>query len=204
VRLPVPTLHAITNQEILQRPDFISQAAALAAAGEMALHIRSPETPGRALHELAVAVGSAAPAAAVIVNDRVDVAVLAAASGVHLPEQGLPIEGTRRLLGPEPWIGRSVHSAAAARAATAEGADYVLLGPIWETPSHPGRAGIGPDAIAEARPARVIAIGGVTPERVAACLGAGAYGVAAISALWASSDPRSAAHTMLLSLSPNT
>jgi len=139
--------------------------------------------------------------ARVIINDRVDVAIIAGASGVHLPEQGLPTEGARRLLGPASWIGRSVHSAEAARAAAADGADYVMLGPIWETASHPGRLGIGLEAIAEANPARVIAIGGVTPERIAPCLSAGAYGVAAVSALWNGPDLRSAAQAMLLSLS---
>ncbi len=201
MRLPVPTLHAITNREILQRPDFVSQAADLVSAGQLALHVRSSDTPGRSLYDIAMAVGRAAPSAQIIINDRVDVAVIARASGVHLPENGLPIEGTRRLLSPEPWIGRSVHSAAAARIAAAEGADYVILGPIWETTSHPGLVGIGLSAIAEAKPARVIAIGGVTPERVAACLGAGAYGVAAITALWNQPDIRSAAQSMLLSLS---
>ncbi len=79
------------------------------------------------------------------------------------------------------------------------GADYVFLGPIWETSSHPGVPGLGLEAIAAARPARVIAIGGVTPARAAACLEAGAWGVAAISALWLADDPGAAAEAFLLS-----
>jgi thiamine-phosphate diphosphorylase len=97
-------------------------------------------------------------------------------------------------------VGRSTHGAEEARAAAADGADYVFLGPIWPTPSHPGRPGIGVESIRQAVPARVIAIGGVTPERAAACIDAGAWGVAAISALWLAEDPAAAAAELLLCL----
>ncbi len=74
----------------------------------------------------------------------------------------------------------------------------MFLGPIWETASHPGRPPLGPDSIAAAQPATVMAIGGVTPRRAAVCRDAGAYGVAAIAALWLADDPGSAASEMLL------
>jgi thiamine-phosphate pyrophosphorylase len=136
----------------------------------------------------------------VFVNDRADVALLAGARGIHLPADGLPTDRVRDLVGPDVWIGRSVHAPEEARRAAEAGADYVFLGPIWETPSHPGRPGLGPGIIEHAQPARVVAIGGVTPDRVASCLDAGAYGVAAVSALWTAGDPGSAAATMLLLL----
>lgn len=133
------------------------------------------------------------------VNDRVDVAVSARAQGIHLPSSGLPVAVTREMVGPSMLIGRSTHSAAEALAADAEGADYVFLGPIWETPSHPDTPGLGISAIRESSEARVIAIGGITPERIGACLDAGAWGVAAISALWLAEDVATAAETFLLS-----
>jgi thiamine-phosphate pyrophosphorylase len=145
--------------------------------------------------------GALQPVSTLIVNDRVDVAGATCAAGVHLPASGLPVAAARSMLGSSALVGRSTHTSAEALAAEAEGADYVFLGPIWETPSHPGSAGLGIAAITAARGARVIAIGGVTPERVAPCLDAGAWGVAAISALWLANDVAAAADAFLLSLS---
>lgn len=136
----------------------------------------------------------------VFVNDRVDVALLAGAHGVHLPADGLSVPQARDIIGPTAWIGRSAHSADEAQRAMDQGADYVFLGPIWETPSHPGWAGIGVEAITQAVPARVVAIGGIDVGRVAQCRDAGAYGVAAISALWRAPDPGSVVDEMLLLL----
>jgi thiamine-phosphate pyrophosphorylase len=104
------------------------------------------------------------------------------------------------MLGPDVLIGRSTHSASEAREAHAAGADYVFLGPIWPTASHPDRAPLGVDVIAAAVPARIVAIGGVTPARTAQCREAGAWGVAAISALWGVEDSGAAAARFLVSL----
>jgi thiamine-phosphate pyrophosphorylase len=174
----------------------------MAAAGTLALHARGPGLGGRALLDLARALGAAREntTSRLFVNDRLDVARIVGASGVHLPGAGFAIDDARAQLGPDVVIGRSVHSAEAARRAHAGGADYVFLGPIWETPSHPGTVPLGPDAIAAAAPARVIAIGGITLERVAVCRAAGAYGVAAISAVWRASNPGGVVREMLLSL----
>jgi thiamine-phosphate pyrophosphorylase len=73
--------------------------------------------------------------AALLVNDRIDVALAASADGVHLPADSFPIAVARRLLGPGAWIGRSTHSPARRRPTAADGADYVVLGPIFATPS---------------------------------------------------------------------
>ncbi len=85
-----------------------------------------------------------------------------------------------------------------------DGADYVFLGPIWETPSHPGRAGLGVDVISAVHGVKVIAIGGVTKRRIHHCLDAGAYGVAAVSSIWEVRDPAAAVRAMLLSLHYDT
>jgi thiamine biosynthesis protein ThiS len=112
----------------------------------------------------------------------------------------MPTAAARQVLGPDVLIGRSAHDPVEAQGACAAGADYVFLGPIWETASHPGHPGLGVEAIRAAHPATVIAIGGVTPDRVDACLDRGAYGVAAIAALWYAADPHAAAANMLISL----
>jgi thiamine-phosphate pyrophosphorylase len=74
--------------------------------------------------------------------------------------------------------------------------DYVFLGNIWATASHPGRPFLGPGAIGRALPSRVIAIGGVTPETAPLAAAAGAVGAAAIRALWDADDPAAAAHAL--------
>jgi len=124
----------------------------------------------------------ATPATRVVVNDRADVALVAGAAGVHLRADGPPAARVRTLQLP-PWIvGRSVHTSA--EAAQAGDLDYLLCGTVFPSASKPADAPIGGlDALREtcavARPP-VLAIGGITPARVAACREAGAAGVAAI------------------------
>jgi len=195
----LPRLHAVTNDQILTLADLESRARAIAGAGEVALHVRGRSTPALKLVEIAQRFREAG--SVLFVNDRLDVAAHSGSLGVHLPSGGLPTAAARQLLGSNVVIGRSTHSAAEALAAWEEGVDYVFLGPVWETASHPGRPGIGTIAIEQARGARVIAIGGITPERVPMCVEKGAYGVAAVSALWHAPDPAAAAAQMLVCFS---
>ncbi len=204
VRKPLPKLHAVTDPDVAARTDLSERARALARPG-VALHARSRHLAGRSLYELTELLKSAAgypsgERASVFVNDRVDVGLSSEVDGVHLPADGLSIPVVRRLVGERMWIGRSVHSPQEARTAAERGADYVFLGPIWRTGSHPDRAALGPAAITQAEPARVIAIGGITQDRITTCLDAGAYGVAAVTALWGSDDPGTTAQRMLLLL----
>jgi thiamine-phosphate pyrophosphorylase len=199
----LPRLHVITNDTLARRPDLAETAAATAAAGPLALHARVPGLGGGVCWSLTQTLLGAARGmpALIFVNDRLDVVRASGAAGLHLPAAGLPPAAARALLTPDVFVGQSVHEPAQARAAHSAGADYVILGPIWETDSHPGRAPLGLAAIAQAAPARVIAIGGITsPERARACRTAGAYGVAVIRAIWQDPDPGGAARRMLLSL----
>lgn len=184
---------------MLSLPDLDERARALGRSTAVALHVRSATLPAAARLDLATRFRLLAHC--VLINDRADLVAPASADGVHLPGNGIPVPVARDLLGPAALVGRSVHHPHEARAQAALGADYVFLGPIWKTPSHPGVPGLGLEAVAEAKPARVIAIGGITPERAAACLEAGAWGVAAISALWLCDDPAAAVEAFLLSLS---
>ena len=194
----LPRLHAVTDDGVLALPHFTSRLRAIAAAGDVAIHLRTQVLSPR--RRVRWATRFLQTGAVVLINDRVDVALVTAASGVHLPEHGLAVRDARAILGDDAVIGCSAHTPEAALLAHEEGADYVFLGPIWETSSHPQRTPLGAAAIDSAAPATVIAIGGVTAERVAACLDHGAYGVAAIGALWAADDPGAAAEAMLVSL----
>jgi thiamine-phosphate pyrophosphorylase len=119
----------------------------------------------------------------VLVRGRPDLALAAGAAGVNLPEADIPVAAARVLLGPDRLVGRSVHSLAAAARAAAEGADFVLFGPVFATSTHPAAPGLGLGALSEVARAvaiPVLAIGGVDASRAADCLAAGARGYAAI------------------------
>lgn len=197
----VPRLHAVTDDDVVRRPDFLDRVAAIARAGgeRVAVQLRC-RLDGRAYVDLADTVRSALESLGtpLLVNDRCDVARVARAAGVHLPEDGLPPDAARAILGPEALIGRSVHGGAGL-ADEHHGLSYLTLGPIWPTASHPERAALGVGAIVEA-PVPVLAIGGVTPERTPEAVRAGAHGVAAIRAIWDAADPGAAVRAFLLSL----
>jgi thiamine-phosphate pyrophosphorylase len=166
---------------------LVSLAARAARAGVDWIEIREKDLGGRALLELVSAVVERAAPARVVVNDRLDVAMAAGAAGVHLAGTSLPVGAVRewgRAHAPGLTIGKSCHSTEEAIEAEKDGADYVFFGPVFATPS---KVAYGPpqgiERLAEvARAVRipVVAIGGIAPENAAACLGAGARGVAAI------------------------
>ena len=197
----VPRLHAITDDARLADARFVEDAAAVMEAGgtELALHLRGRATSAARLHELAVALLPVARAsgAKLLVNDRVDVALTAGADGAQLREDSLDIAEARAILGERALIGVSRHQGTIAAEAEA---DFVMFGAIYATASHADRAPAGIETLRKAcgvldgasgvrRQASgtavpLIAIGGITPDRVAEVLAAGAYGVAALSGIW--------------------
>jgi len=182
VTTPEPSLTLVSDRRRLAGGDLVALAAAAAAAGVDFIQVREKDLPDGELARLVRAVvGAVAGARArVLVNGRPDVAELAGARGVQLPEEGLPVAEVKRAF-PRLIVGASRHSLAGAQAAEAEGADFVLLGPIFATPGKP-RA-LGPSVLAEtARALRVPvhAIGGVDVETAGAARAAGAQGLAAI------------------------
>lgn len=198
MRAPLPRLHAITDERIARRPDLDQLAADLAAAGDnLAIHARGRSLSGLEHYDLAIRL-SAHPPVRLFVNDRLDVALAARAAGVQLSGESLPPAAARRL-DADWWIGRSVHSLEEARSARAEGADYLLAGPVFETASHPGMSPMGVERLEEIvrLGSPVIAIGGVSAERAGVLQQAGAYGVAAIRALWDAPEPAAAARHLL-------
>ncbi len=123
----------------------------------------------------------------VLLNDRVDIAMALDADGVHLRSDSLPLALARRMLGNEKLIGISTHSVEEVRKAEGDGADFVVLGPIFETPS---KRIYGPsiglqtlDAACKASRLPIFAIGGIKPKKVPAVMLSGAYGIAVISSI---------------------
>lgn len=200
---PLPRLHLVTDDLVLAGAGFLASAEALLRAGGpgVALHLRGPTTDGRRLFEMAAPLRDAAGASGslLLVNDRIDVALAARADGVQLGARSLSPRQARPLLGPGARIGVSIRGAGEPVAAGAgvrrledsAGADFIVVGTLYESSSHPGRPGTGPGGLTAiaGKGLPVIGIGGITAERVASVLGAGAHGVAVISAIWEAARP---------------
>ncbi len=167
------------------------------AAGVDWVQLREKDLTARQFAQLAAEAARAAQGrhTKILVNDRLDVALAAGASGVHLGRQSIPVSavaGKRKLLPDGFLIGASCHSLPEAEAAARAGADYVIFGPVFATPS---KAAYGPpqgteklaEVCARVR-VPVIAIGGITAENAAGCLRAGAAGIAAIRLFQESGD----------------
>jgi thiamine-phosphate diphosphorylase len=188
----------VTDDAVLAGRDFAARARAVLEAGgdRVALHLRGPGTSAARLYELAAELrGPARTAGArLLANDRIDLALAADLDGVHLRERSLAPEIARRLLPGGRLVGLSVHAEAAARAAGPE-VDYLVVGTVFATPSHPDATPGGLALVKRVRAAArgpVLAIGGVTPERVAQVRSAGAHGVAVLGGVWGAADPAEA------------
>ena len=142
-----------------------------------------------------------AAGAALIVNDRIDVAMAVGADGVHLTRKSLPPNEARVLVGPQMLLGISCHSLGDVTEAVDGGVDFLVLGPIYATASKaPYGPPLTPEIVRRARafcPLPILAIGGIGPERVPEVMAAGADGVAAISAVLAAPDPTLATRELL-------
>src|SRR5690242_18054632 len=150
--------------------------------GATIVQLRAPDLTAR---DMESEVNALVPKASVpvVVSSRCDVALTAGAAGVHLPERDISVAEARTLMG-QRLVGRSVHSIEAAVAAERDGADYVIFGPVWPSPSHPDEKPQGIEALADVAQAvriPVLAIGGMTSERAEEIEEAGAAGYAAIT-----------------------
>jgi len=179
-------------------PDVVRAAL---DGGVRAVQLREKDLEGRALYHLAVQLRelTARYQARLLINDRVDVALAVEADGVHLGQTSFPVAIARRLLGPGKLIGVSTHNPE--EIAAAAGADFLVFGPVYATPS---KAKYGePQGLARLRqavalsPSPLLAIGGIAIEQVADVLSTGAHGIAVISALSAAPDPVGAASVLL-------
>ena len=149
------------------------------------------------LYRLAVKLRSVTLGKAIlIINDRTDVALAVDADGVHLPSNSLPACVVKKVGGGRLLVGRSVHSVEEAVAAENDGVDYLIVGTIYGTASHPGRPPSGPGLIeavkAQVR-AHVYAIGGINASNAEEVMSAGADGVVVIRSILGAPDPRTAA-----------
>lgn len=200
MRLPSPPLLVISDRGQARRP-LVEIAAAAFRAGCRWFSLREKDLPAaerRELLQALVALGHR-HGATVTVHDDIEAAVAAGADGVHLPSGGDPAAARRRL--PSGLIGVSAHSPDEAAALLEAGADYVTLSPIFLTSSKPGYGpALGLDALAEAArlsPGPIVALAGIGEHNAAACLAAGARGIAVMGEIMRAADPEAAVRRLL-------
>lgn len=202
-----------------ERGDLAKFAEAALSGGVDIIQLRDKDSAGErefgrleAREELAALAELAAVCrrhgALLAVNDRADLAHSAGADVLHLGQGDLPVHYARRIVGPDVVIGRSTGSRAQAQLASIEeGVDYFATGPVWKTPTKPGRAASGLDLVrevAESQPTMPwFAIGGIDEARLPEVLDAGATRVAVVRAITEARDPQAAARALAAALDRN-
>ncbi len=180
-------LYAITDRHQCAPTPLVDVVSELLDAGITAIQLREKDLGGIELVELARPIAELCRnyEAKLFINTSTEIALEIGATGVHLPENAASVTAVKAYSGNALYVGCSVHSLDAAERREAEGADFVTYSPIYPTTSKPGygpAVGITSLAtVAEGVKLPVFALSGITPARVAACLTAGAFGVAVMS-----------------------
>jgi thiazole tautomerase (transcriptional regulator TenI) len=199
----VPIVHAVTNDEVVERPDFIDVACAVmrALGPRGAIHLRAPRASAARLFALAqgLSVAQRLTGAWLVVNDRIDVALTVGARGAQLTSRSLLVDDARRAA-PHLALGASVHGVDDGCAAAAAGAAWLVAGQIFAPASGTDPLGRGMpfvEALVAAATVPVIAIGGLLPSHGRALRMAGVYGVAVIRGIWDAPNAERAASDYL-------
>ena len=206
--MPAPDfdLCLITDRSQTQGRDLLWVLEQALDGGVKAVQLREKDLGGKELFELAEKSRRLCNRynARLLINDRIDVALAVEADGAQLGKTSIPIESARNLLGPEKLIGASVHALTEATEAERSGADFILFGPVYFTPS---KAAYGPPQgltalkqIVEKISSPIYAIGGIKPQNIEETQRTGIRGVALISAILNSDNPRAAARRILQQL----
>jgi thiamine-phosphate pyrophosphorylase len=193
-RLVLPRLYVILDHALLTLPEA-QCARQLADAGVRLLQYRHKTASARELLDSSKRLSSLSRARGVtfIVNDRADVAALCGADGVHVGQEDLSVEDARAVVGAEALVGVSTHNREQFLRAVASSADYIAVGPVFSTTSkaNPDPA-VGLEFLRQVRPLTdrpIVAIGGITLERAADAICAGADSVAVISDILRAPNP---------------
>jgi thiamine-phosphate pyrophosphorylase len=205
--LVLPKLYVILDAALLASSE-IEIACQLAQAGVRLIQYRNKTAAARELFQRSRQIAELLRpyGARFIVNDRPDVAYLAGADGVHVGQEDLNVEQTRRVIGREKWVGVSTHNMAQFQSAITTSADYVAVGPIFSTSTkaNPDPV-VGTALVRRVRPLTdkaIVAIGGITLERAAGVIEAGADSVAVGSDILRAADPAKRARQFIDLLEP--
>ena len=207
--LELPCLCLVADTSVVNPDQLVPRVSAAVAGGVVLVQLRAKELPGGQMLSLAEELKRALDGRAVLlVNERVDIAIAAAADGVQLGEEALPVAVARELLPGRALIGRSVHSADGATGASGAGADFLVVGTMFATGSHPGAVPAGPGLMREVSrllslskgSVPLFGIGGITAGNLADVVAAGASGVAVNRSILSAPDPQAAAEELNLAL----
>jgi thiamine-phosphate pyrophosphorylase len=196
-------LYAVTDLKT-ESFDVFQKIDAAYRGGADIVQLRSKLLPDAALIRLGLKIKKIAEKNQKLffVNDRMDLALATGADGVHLGQEDMPVRVARDLAkraGLKVWIGKSTHSLMQALAAVKEGADYIGVGPVFETPTKPGVKSVGLRFVKQAATKiRIpwVAIGGIDLGNIRDVAVAGARRVAVVRAVFAARDPESAARKL--------
>ena len=195
----LPCLCLVTDRKLCDDDSLVERVAAAVAGGVDMVQLREKELPVGELMELALRLRPITQdEALLVINDRLDVALAAGADGLHLPQDSLSVGHARRVA-PHILVGKSVHDLGSAELAAGEGASYLVLGTIFPTFSKPGAATGGLPRVSQVASklnCPVLAIGGVDSSNVPSVMGAGAGGIAVVSAILGAPDPEEAAREL--------
>ena len=203
MRSPKFTLYLVTDRSQTGGRDLLRVLEQALAGGVKAIQLREKDLGGRELFALAEKIKALCERyhAGLFVNDRIDVALGVDADGVQLGSFSIPVEAARKLVGEGKLIGVSTHSTDEAMAAARAGADFILFGPVYETPSkavYGKPQGPGPlKEVVEKISIPVYAIGGIKARNISEVKKTGIQGVALISAVLSAADPLAAAREIL-------
>jgi thiamine-phosphate pyrophosphorylase len=186
-------LYGILDTGYLAPEDFPRAARELMAGGARILQIRAKRQSAAEIEELAIAVHLVTREAGVplMLNDFAEVAAAVGCEGVHVGQDDAGVARVRAVVGPGKIVGKSTHSVAQAVAAHAEGADYIGFGPLYATPTKPGRPAIGLADIEEVHrlvPLPIFCIGGIKRANLEEICSAGARRVVIVSEMLVAAD----------------
>jgi thiamine-phosphate pyrophosphorylase len=199
-------LYLVTDRHQTMGRPLLSVVGRAVRAGACAVQLRERDLPVRDLLVLAKEFQHEMSGAKLFINDRVDLALALDTHGVHLREGSLPTPAVRGLLGPRQLLGRSVHSLDGVASTERHGADFVVLGPIYETPSKQAYGpplGLGVlEQAARTTRIPIFAIGGITAARAREVRGAGGFGVAVLSSILSATNVEKATEALCAAIEP--
>ena len=194
-----PSLYLVTDPGLVSPSDLVSVVQAAVRGGVSLVQLRDKAADGRRLVESARALRAvlAPMEVPLIVNDRVDVAMVVAAEGVHVGQSDITAIDARRIMGPSAIVGLSIEHPSQATSSAAAAASYLAVSPVYGTPTKTDTVEpLGLEGVAAVRKCGdgpVVGIGGIDGDRAPAVIRAGADGVAVVSAILGQPDVRRAA-----------
>lgn len=196
------SLYLVTDTELFPRENLLSTVEKAILGGVTVVQLREKNISSRLFYEEACALLKITKKYGVplIINDRVDIMLASGADGIHAGQSDLPASVIRKIIGKDKILGFSAGTACEAKKAEADGADYIGVGAVFPTATKTDAVNTGIDTLTESvKNVKIptIAIGGINEQSLEKLYGCGADGVAVVSAIMGSDDPKAASERLL-------